>query len=238
VLIATGRSELGTAPVARELGLELPCVVFNGAGLWCPRSGKLLEERLLSNRTVGRVLDHAAERQWLTVVMQNGVKLASPPEGPVEGQALQWLDGLRIVPRAQLPREFAIRITVYSRDHGDSARLAQEVEGVIAGPVYLTHFPLAWLATHRESPFDVVDVQPPCRGKGEALRWLAEERQIDPRRVVAVGDATNDLPMFERAGLAVAMGTSMPEARAAAHRVIGDCNTDALADLVAELFPE
>jgi hydroxymethylpyrimidine pyrophosphatase-like HAD family hydrolase len=53
---------------------------------------------------------------------------------------------------------------------------------------------------------------------------------------VAVGDATNDIPMFERAGLSVVMENGMTEALAAAKRVIGSNNSDALARLVEELF--
>ena len=52
----------------------------------------------------------------------------------------------------------------------------------------------------------------------------------------SVGDATNDIPMFECVGLAVAMQGAMPAAKAAAQRVIGDCNTDAIGALVEELF--
>jgi hydroxymethylpyrimidine pyrophosphatase-like HAD family hydrolase len=65
---------------------------------------------------------------------------------------------------------------------------------------------------------------------------LEETRGIAARRVVAVGDATNDVPMFRAAGLSVAMGSGMKEARDAAQRVIGDNNSHAIAELVEELF--
>ncbi|QDU68083.1 HAD family hydrolase [Engelhardtia mirabilis] len=236
VMIATGRSELGTVQIARELQIELPCVVYNGAGLWCPRSDKLLEERLISDVAVQRTLAFAAERELLTSVMQNHRKFASRPADPQELDALRGLEGLELVERADLPTEYLIRISIYCRSSRDSGSLARELEAVIDRPIYLTDFPLNWLAHQRSSAYQVVDVQPPCRGKGEAIRWLWEERGIDPARVVAVGDATNDIPMFERAGLAVAMGESMTEARASAHRSIGSCDSDAIADLIAELF--
>ena len=51
-----------------------------------------------------------------------------------------------------------------------------------------------------------------------------------------MGDATNDIPMFAAAGLSAAMGDGMPEALAAADRVIGASDTDAIAELVSELF--
>ncbi len=65
---------------------------------------------------------------------------------------------------------------------------------------------------------------------------LEELYGIPAHRVVAVGDATNDIPMLEAAGLGVAMGDGMEEALAAADRVIGGHDTTAIADLVAELF--
>ena len=138
--------------------------------------------------------------------------------------------------RADLPREYLMRISVFSRKHDSSSPLYDEVRAVLRAPAYLTHFPLSLLHAYRESPYQVVDVHPPCRGKAEALRWLAEEAGIAPERVVCVGDATNDIPMFEAAGLSVAMGDGMSKALASADRVIGASDTDAIAELIEELF--
>lgn len=237
VMLATGRSALGTALVASELDLELPCVVFNGGGLWEARSNRWLEERLLSNRSVDRTFALAREHGLYMVVMVAGRKYTTPPRNEVEERGLVGLDGLEVVAWEALPREMVMRISVFSAEHGTSAELAALVDQAVAQPLYLTDFPLAWLANHRESPLQVVDVQPPSRGKGEAVRYLVEEHGLDPARIVAVGDATNDIPMFEAAGLGVAMGNAMPEAKAHAQRVIGDCNGDALAELIDELFP-
>jgi len=138
--------------------------------------------------------------------------------------------------RAELAAEFVVRVTYFSREHASSERFGDEVERAIAHPIYLTHFPLSVLPSHRASPLHVVDVHPPCRGKAEALRFLEEQHGIPASRVVAVGDATNDIPMLEAAGLSVAMGDGMPEAIAVASRVIGGHDTTAIAELVGELF--
>ncbi len=236
VMIATGRSEAGTLPVLEQLGIERPAVVYNGAGVWCGRTRRMIEERVLSNRSAARVLDWAAQRDLLTVVMQSGVKSALEPRDEIERSALRGMHGLRLLARAELPREYAVRMTVFSREYASSAAFAQEVEQAIDQPLYLTHFPLSHLADHRASTLDVVDIHPPCRGKGEALRVVWEHYGIPAERVVAVGDASNDVPMFELAGLPVAMRTSMPEALAAARRVIGDNAGGAIGELVEELF--
>ncbi|MDP6740824.1 MAG: HAD hydrolase family protein, partial [Planctomycetota bacterium] len=59
---------------------------------------------------------------------------------------------------------------------------------------------------------------------------------ISPERVVAVGDARNDTPLIQAAGLGVAMENSMEELKPVADRVIGHHDTPAIAELVHELF--
>jgi Cof subfamily protein (haloacid dehalogenase superfamily) len=236
VLVATGRSSLSAQPILDHLGLDTPAIVFNGAALYSPRDGKMLEERVLSNRTVARSLELGRERDWMTVLMCADRKLALEPRDEQEVSALALMTGVRFVPRDELSAEFVVRVTYFSREHETSEGFGDEVERAIGEPVYLTQFPLAILPSHRTSRLHVVDVHPPCRGKGEALRVLEELYGISKDRVVAVGDATNDIPMFESAGLAVAMGDGMEEARAAAHRVIGGHDTTAIAELVEELF--
>ena len=235
-MIATGRSELGVAPVLSELDMDTPAVVYNGAGLFCPREKRLLEERLLSDRVVRRCFEFAECSRLLPVIQLAGAKYAPHPRDERELRALRGLEGLRYVPFDELPREYVIRVTFFSDRHADSGTLAAELEGAIAQPLLVTHFPLNALAPHRDSALFVADVQPPCRGKGEALRVLAERYGISPARVVAVGDADNDLPMIAEAGLGVAMQNSMPRVLATARRVIGPNNSDTIAELVAELF--
>ncbi|MBL8860305.1 MAG: HAD family phosphatase [Planctomycetes bacterium] len=236
VMIATGRSTISTRPVVLELGLETPAVVFNGAGLWCPREDKMLEERVLGPRTLARALEFGRARDLLTVLMATDKKVANTPRSALESDALRGLHDLEIVPRDEMRCDHVVRVTFYSESHADSLALYADVRSVVDAPVYITHFPLSWLPMHRASGASCLDLHPPCRGKGESLRILKERYDIDPERVVAVGDATNDIPMFELAGLAVAMQGSMQETLDAADRVIGSNESTALAELVEELF--
>jgi Cof subfamily protein (haloacid dehalogenase superfamily) len=236
VMVATGRSELGTLPVLETLGMDTPAIVFNGAGLLCPREKRLLEEQLLSDRLVERAFDFAGRSGLLPVIQVAGAKYAPEPRDELEAQALGGLEGLRFVPPAELPREYVIRITFFSGTHSSSQHLADEVAAQVMQPMYLTHFPLSALATHRTSPLLVVDLQPPGRGKAEALRVLGERYGVSPTEVVAVGDADNDLPMLAAAGLSIAMANAMPAVLERADRVIGDNNGDAIAAIVDELF--
>jgi Cof subfamily protein (haloacid dehalogenase superfamily) len=236
VMIATGRSSISAHAILAELDLDVPAIVFNGAGLYSARDRRMLEERVLSRRALQRALAFGRERELSTVVMRSDAKFATAPRDECEAAALALMTALRFVERPGLEVEFAMRVTLFSRDHDTSASFAVDVERAVDQPAYVTHFPLNVLPSHRSSPLHVVDLQPPCRGKAEALRVLEELYGIASERVVAVGDATNDLPMLAEAGLSVAMGDGMVEARSVAKRIIGGHDTTAIAELVEELF--
>ena len=61
-------------------------------------------------------------------------------------------------------------------------------------------------------------------GKGNALDRLASLLGADRAQTVAVGDNLNDLDNFAHAGLALAMGNAVDEAKRAAHRTV--CSND------------
>lgn len=65
--------------------------------------------------------------------------------------------------------------------------------------------------------------------KGAGLTELSELLDIPMERVIAVGDADNDLPMIGAAGLGLAMGNSNPRVLAAADEVLPDNEHDGCA---------
>jgi len=65
--------------------------------------------------------------------------------------------------------------------------------------------------------------------KGVGLRALCEAMDIDLRDTVAIGDDDVDLPMFELAGLSIAMGNADPAVRAAADIVTKSADDDGVA---------
>jgi Cof subfamily protein (haloacid dehalogenase superfamily) len=236
VVVATGRSSLGAREVIDELGLRSPTALFNGAAIWCPSAGRLIEERVVANRTLARALEYGAALDLLTVVMCADRKLSIEPRSDDEATALGLLSNLEYTARERLRVENVIRVCFLSDRHPAPDVCLREVEHAVRHPSYVTVFPLSELPLHRASRMTVVDVHAPCRGKAEVLRHLDEVHGIPRARVVAVGDGSNDVPMLAGAGLGVAMAGASPAALAAAERVIGGHETEAIAELVEELF--
>ena len=235
VMVVTGRSKTSAMPVVAPLELGEPVVLFNGCAIWCPDSGRMLEERLVSNRTNERLHAWAAEREIQMIVMTADEKLAMAPRSDEERRNFEGFVGMQFVERADLLRENTIRLSFLVKCGEDgSTPLVRELEAVANGPIYVSHFPLSVLPRHSTNPYSAIDVHAPCRGKAEALRFLAETRGIPPERVIAVGDADNDIPMLREAGLGVAMGNALPEVHAEADEVIEDHRGDAIARLIEE----
>ena len=61
-----------------------------------------------------------------------------------------------------------------------------------------------------------IHVMDPCLSKGEGLSAVLERLDVSPEDVLAVGDAPNDLSMFDLVGWSVAVGGAFPEVEAVA----------------------
>jgi len=72
--------------------------------------------------------------------------------------------------------------------------------------------------------------------KGTGLHALCQLLQIDPARVLAIGDNDNDIPMLKAAGYAVAMGNATPGVKAIADWVAPPIDEDGAAVVLEQLL--
>jgi len=80
------------------------------------------------------------------------------------------------------------------------------------------------------------EVMPKGCNKGRALELLARYLGISPERTIAVGDDENDIAMFGKAHLGIAVANAAPKAKAAADLVLDVTNEqDAIANIIARL---
>ena len=66
----------------------------------------------------------------------------------------------------------------------------------------------------RSQPY-YLDITHPLANKGVALSELAKLLALPLAEIAVIGDGGNDIAMFERSGLSIAMGNAGPEVRRA-----------------------
>jgi Cof subfamily protein (haloacid dehalogenase superfamily) len=79
---------------------------------------------------------------------------------------------------------------------------------------------------------DFVEILDPGVNKGKALAFVAGRFDATLDETLAIGDAWNDLPLLEAAGIGVAMGSGPPELLARADAVVGDVANDGVAEAI------
>lgn len=209
VVLATGKSIFALRPIHRELDLDTPSVCVQGLMVYGPDES-IWHERRLDPATVGTVTDYALDHD-LTIFAYERDRLLVNRPSPYIDHFVEHFE-----PRAEVLADFAAemqkrpinKLNIMHPDEGIpriradlAARLGESTSLVQAVPQSL-------------------EILPAGASKGEGLRWLLDRLEIDPARVLAVGDGENDVEMMTLAGVGVAVANAMPAAKAAAdHRV-------------------
>jgi len=96
------------------------------------------------------------------------------------------------------------------------------------------HF--SWVRTPAFPGVDFINVVAPGVSKGKALEALASHLGIPLTEVIAIGDGTNDIPLFSLAGLGIAMGNAPAEVKAAADYTTLDVERGGLAEAIKKFL--
>lgn len=84
------------------------------------------------------------------------------------------------------------------------------------------------LTVVQTAPF-YLEVIPKIINKGQGIRDICKVLNISPAEVIAFGDAANDIPMLQAAGMGVAMGNAQEAVKSAADYVTISNNEDGIA---------
>jgi len=215
--IATGRMFDSAQRVARQVGLNVPIITYQGSLV-----RNLLDEQVLYERSV----PVEAAALLYAYCRERGLHLQTYIEDRL--YAAEDNDKLRAyAAQSGIPytvtEDFATMVATSSRQTklvviDEPARLdamKPELAGLLGPDVHLTKSKDHYLELlHREGT------------KGHALRFLADYYGIPMEETIAVGDAWNDREMIEAAGLGVAMANAVPGLKELADYVTLSNNED------------
>lgn len=229
VALVTGRHHVATRPYHLELGLRAPALCCNGAYVYDFVSEAALAGDALSEPEARRLLQDCRTNGAHTMIYTDQAMTFERDNAHL----LRLMTWAATYPAAIRP---AIR-KVESFD-----RVIDEARVIWKFVVSLDDLGLLveWHARMQEDPelsaeyswTNRVDIVRSGNSKGRRLIEWASSRGVTPAEILAFGDSQNDLSMIEAAGFGVAMGNGDDATRRAAALVIGDNNSDALAETI------
>ncbi|KAL1507703.1 hypothetical protein AB1Y20_007316 [Prymnesium parvum] len=218
--IATGRPAPALQDHVDRLGVELPCVCFNGAAILTMRPGAPptpLYERPLPAEIVRAVCEFAdAEDVCLSYsLVDRAVARCSTEAHASDLVNYVRLEGVRqatVTSCAELlllPPPLKMVVITATPD-----ALAAKARAVLGAGVHV-------IAAEMH-----VEFLPQGVHKGSALSWLCEHTSIPLACTLTFGDNHNDIEMLKASGFGVAMANAKPEVKAVADLTLEWSNAD------------
>ncbi|QFZ24916.1 HAD family phosphatase [Saccharothrix syringae] len=220
VVLSTGRSLIGTLPVAGHLGLTGTALCSNGAVWWDAAAGEVVRRVVFDpGPAVARLLDLLPGAVFATEVTGVGnLSLGRFPDGDLWGE-------VRHVTRGELVAAPTSRLVVRWVGRTPEELRLRLLDVALPG--------VAWSVDHTE-PW--LTLSPPGVTKGAALEELRRELGVSPRDTLAVGDGDNDVEMLRWAAHGVAMGQAPVTVREAADAVTSTVLEDGAAAVLDRYF--
>ena len=213
--LATGRPFAAVQGFIRELELQLPLIIFNGAVVITPE-GQPLSARYLPLSAARTILDFLAdtsaanhlylhpEDDFFYSDQQAAAAALIMEKDGVASRYVQSLSGVLNDANCDPVKMFSIGL----RDELEQLKTnIGQVEPSVTC-VFSEH--------------DMLEFLGPNVNKGTALSALCDEVGIARESVIAFGDNMNDFEMLQAAGTGVAMATGPDALQTAADCVIGD----------------
>jgi Cof subfamily protein (haloacid dehalogenase superfamily) len=219
--IVSSRPPRGLRMVIDALGITTPVAGYNGGLIATPGLLALTQHLLLpaiARQVVDVIVAHGAEA-W---VFSGEDWLAQQPEGAyvdLEQHTIGYPP--HIVAKFGGALDSAVKIVAVSTDFGLLDGLELHARAVFAEQ-----------ATVARSQRYYLDFTHPLANKGVALSELAKLLAIPVTEIAVVGDGGNDVAMFGRSGLSIAMGNASPDVQRAADFVTDHNSRDGFAKAI------
>lgn len=207
--------------LVEPLDLETPIAAFNG-GILVDRDMRTIEQRTIPQDLVGPVVE-LMRSFGLDVWLYRGADwFVTDPKGPHvdrEGWTVKFEPSV-VEDYSQLTDHVAKLVGV-SDDHD-----AIEEASAAAHTQFGDHVTAA-----ASQPY-YLDVTHPDANKGFVARYLAKQYGLEEGAIATIGDMPNDVLMFARSGLSIAMGNADPQVKRCARRVTASNEEEGFAKAV------
>jgi Cof subfamily protein (haloacid dehalogenase superfamily) len=212
--ITSGRPPRGMAMLFEPLMLRTPVAGFNG-GIFVKPDMTVMEEHVLPPDVAKRSLDLILRNGMDAWIYRGNEWLVRDPKAPHVARE-QWTVKFAptVVSDLDGSLDRAVKIVGITDDRDVIARAEKDAKDSLG----------AAASAALSQPY-YLDITHPDANKGTVVATLSKLLSIPTAEIATIGDMPNDVLMFRKSGLSIAMGNASPEVQAQA-----DVVTDSYAD--------
>ncbi len=220
--VTSGRPPRGMSMLVGPLGITTPLAGFNG-GMLAQPDLSILSEQSLPASIVAPVIE-AITRHQLDVWVYRGndwlIRTLKAPHVDREAHTVQFAE--TVVSSFDDVHDGVVKIVGISDDLEAVARCETDVQQQFGAQV----------SAARSQPY-YLDVTHPNANKGAVVGRIAQLLLGVPAELIAtLGDMPNDVLMFKKSGLSIAMGNASPEVQRSAGQVTKSNTEDGFAEAI------
>jgi Cof subfamily protein (haloacid dehalogenase superfamily) len=219
--ITSGRPPRGMSMLIEPLALRTPIAGFNG-GIFVRPDMTVLEQHALSADAARRAME-ILQQHGLDVWVYSGHDwFIRKPDAPHVARE-QWTVKFppTVVENFDAVLGNAVKIVGVSDDRDLVARCEQDAQTALGSKA----------SAARSQPY-YLDLTNPEANKGTVVTTLSKLLSIPASEIATIGDMPNDVLMFRKGGLSIAMGNASAEVQAQANHVTDSYNDEGFAKAI------
>jgi len=230
--VATARSLTSTREILGDIPFTLPVICSNGGSIYHYRTIEPIHIEFLNRTLVAKVLldiKRSGNTAFISVVKAGKEKVfydGLPNEGMQwyhEDRRLANDDRLTLVDDISQCSEMNVTTITFMNRFFSIEKTKSFFTTAYGDRLRLNFF------ENKYSPgWHWLSVHSPLSTKANAIGKLLSATGLEGRPVTVFGDELNDIPMFNKAHRAIAVGNALPSVKEAAHEVIAGHSEDAV----------
>jgi hypothetical protein len=224
--VTSGRPPRGMAMLVDPLKLDEPLAAFNGGVLTQPDLTTIVHENFLARAMVEKVikiiLDHKLD-VWLYTGQDWYVRDVNAPHVAREQWTVKFPP--KVVPNFEGLLKDVAKVVGVSDDLDAVQQCEKDAQDACGDQA----------SAARSQPY-YLDVTHPKANKGEVVLTMSQLLKVPVEQIATIGDMPNDVLMFKKSGVSIAMGNASPEVQKSATYVTGSNEKEGFADAMEKFI--
>lgn len=219
--LATGRLHSAATQFAQELNINIPLISLDGCLLKSFPGNKVIYESYVKEKHVGRIIELAG--QFLLNLCL------------CHADAIYYTENNSVIP--QITEKFGARFELvesYDQYLAGTLEVLMAAENIGAAKYvldrmsfpYCTGLNKSFFRSHSNDKVYYLEIRRSGSSKGKGLQRLLKYLNISPQKTAVAGDWFNDLTLFQKKTINVAVGNAVAELKIKADIVTEKTNND------------